>query len=61
MIFENLNSLETLNLQNNKLQHVPEDVVETVIDTLRVVDLTGENSIILYFSRKGRFSWSKIF
>lgn len=41
MIFENLNSLETLNLQNNKLMHVPEDVMEPILDTLRVVDLMG--------------------
>lgn len=42
MIFENLNSLETLNLQNNKLMHVPEDVMEPILDTLRVVDLMGK-------------------
>ncbi|XP_030761713.1 leucine-rich repeat LGI family member 3-like [Sitophilus oryzae] len=39
MIFENLNSLETLNLQNNKLMHIPEDVMEPILDTLRVVDI----------------------
>lgn len=47
MIFENLNSLETLNLQNNKLMHVPEDVMEPILDTLRVVDLMGKYYLIL--------------
>lgn len=42
MTFENLNSLETLNLQNNKLMHVHEDVMEPVLDTLRVIDIMGE-------------------
>ncbi|XP_028162179.1 leucine-rich repeat LGI family member 3-like [Ostrinia furnacalis] len=39
MGFDNLNSLETLNLQNNKLQHIPEEIVEPILDTLRVVDI----------------------
>uniref|UniRef100_U5EQI6 Putative membrane glycoprotein lig-1 n=1 Tax=Corethrella appendiculata TaxID=1370023 RepID=U5EQI6_9DIPT len=37
--FENLNSLETLSIQNNKLVNIPEEVVEPIIDTLRVVDI----------------------
>jgi len=41
LVFENLNSLETLNLQNNKLTHIPEDVTENVVDTLRHIDITG--------------------
>lgn len=41
MAFENLNSLESLNVQNNKLTRISEEVVESVIDTLRVVDITG--------------------
>lgn len=40
--FENLNSLETLNIQNNKLQRIPEEVMEPIIDTLRVVDIVGK-------------------
>ncbi|XP_039300538.1 leucine-rich repeat LGI family member 3-like [Nilaparvata lugens] len=39
MVFDNLNSLENLNLQNNKLKHIPEDVMEPVVDTLRIVDV----------------------
>lgn len=49
MGFDNLNSLETLNLQNNKLQHIPEEIMEPILDTLRVVDIMGQysnNSII---------------
>lgn len=42
MAFENLNSLETLSIQNNKLTTIPEEVVEPIIDTLRVVDIMGE-------------------
>jgi Leucine-rich repeat (LRR) protein len=42
MVFENLNSLETLSIQNNKLTRIPEDVMEPVIDTLRVVDIMGK-------------------
>lgn len=42
MAFENLNSLETLSIQNNKLSRIPEDVMEPVIDTLRVVDIMGK-------------------
>lgn len=42
MAFENLNSLETLSIQNNKLQRIPEEVMEPIIDTLRVVDIMGE-------------------
>lgn len=40
--FENLNSLETLNIQNNKLTRIPEEVMEPIIDTLRVVDIVGK-------------------
>jgi len=49
-LFENLNSLETLNLQNNKLQRIPQDTMEPVIDTLRIIDITGKscNLIKLY-------------
>lgn len=42
MAFENLNSLETLSIQNNKLTRIPEEVMEPIIDTLRVVDIMGE-------------------
>lgn len=42
MAFENLNSLETLSIQNNKLQRIPEEVMEPIIDTLRVVDIMGK-------------------
>jgi hypothetical protein len=42
MAFENLNSLETLSIQNNKLVTIPEEVMEPIIDTLRVVDIMGE-------------------
>lgn len=42
LAFENLNSLETLSIQNNKLTTIPEEVVEPIIDTLRVVDIMGE-------------------
>lgn len=40
--FENLNSLETLNLQNNKIMHITEEVMEPIVDTLRVVDIMGK-------------------
>lgn len=40
--FENLNSLETLNIQNNKLTRIPEEIMEPIIDTLRVVDIVGK-------------------
>jgi len=43
LLFENLNSLETLNLQNNKLQRIPQDIMEPVIDTLRIIDITGKS------------------
>lgn len=46
MAFENLNSLETLNIQNNKLNRIPEEVMEPVIDTLRVVDIMGKCHLI---------------
>lgn len=41
LVFENLNSLETLNLQNNKLPHISEEVTESIVDTLRHIDITG--------------------
>lgn len=44
LAFENLNSLETLSIQNNKLSTIPEEVVEPIIDTLRVVDIMGKFS-----------------
>ena len=47
MAFENLNSLETLSIQNNKLSTIPEEVMEPIIDTLRVVDIMGEFDIYL--------------
>lgn len=47
MGFDNLNSLETLNLQNNKLQHIPEEIMEPILDTLRVVDIMGKFSFLL--------------
>uniref|UniRef100_T1GS65 Uncharacterized protein n=1 Tax=Megaselia scalaris TaxID=36166 RepID=T1GS65_MEGSC len=40
MVFENLNSLETLNIQNNKLARLPEEIMEPLMDSLRVVDIT---------------------
>lgn len=45
MAFENLNSLETLSIQNNKLSRIPEEVMEPIIDTLRVVDIMGESDV----------------
>lgn len=45
LAFENLNSLESLNVQNNKLTRISEEVVESVIDTLRAVDITGEHFV----------------
>ena len=50
MAFDNLNSLETLNLQNNKLVHIPEEIMEPIVDTLRVVDIMGtvHNKLIIY-------------
>lgn len=42
MAFENLNSLENLNLQNNKLIRIQEEIMEPIMDTLRVVDITGK-------------------
>lgn len=42
MVFDNLNSLETLNLQNNKLREIPEEIMEPIVDTLRVIDIMGE-------------------
>lgn len=47
MAFDNLNSLETLNLQNNKLVHIPEEIMEPIVDTLRVVDIMGTVYIFL--------------
>ena len=47
MGFDNLNSLETLNLQNNKLHHIPEEIMEPILDTLRVVDIMGKNMFVL--------------
>lgn len=46
-LFENLNSLETLNLQNNKLQRIPQDTMEPVIDTLRIIDITGKSLLLV--------------
>lgn len=44
MAFDNLNSLETLNLQNNKLMHIPEDIMDPILDTLRSIDIMGKSS-----------------
>jgi len=44
--FENLNSLETLNLQNNKLKYIPEDIMESIVDTLRNIDIMGKSKAI---------------
>lgn len=41
MVFDNLNSLETLSLQNNKLTHIPDDITEPILDTLKAIDITG--------------------
>lgn len=43
MAFDNLNSLETLSLQNNKLMHIPEEIMEPVVDTLKVIDIMGKH------------------
>lgn len=42
LVFENLNSLETLNLQNNRLTHLSEEVTDYITDTLRHIDMTGK-------------------
>lgn len=39
-----MNSLETLSLQNNKLMHIPEDVMDPILDTLRSIDIMGKFS-----------------
>lgn len=48
MVFENLNSLETLNIQNNKLTRIPADVMDPIVDTLRVVDITGKHNCVFF-------------
>lgn len=61
--FENLNSLETLNIQNNKLTRIPEEVMEPIIDTLRVVDIVGKFVIFKYlqnFAKPFLFYLNKI-
>lgn len=42
MAFENLNSLEIINLQNNKLTRVPEEALEAIVDTATVIDIMGK-------------------
>lgn len=48
LVFENLNSLSSLNLQNNKLVHIPDEITYQIIDTLRMIDLTGNLFIHLF-------------
>lgn len=48
MAFENLNSLESLSIQNNKLVRIPEDIMETLMDTLRVVEIQGIIKLLSY-------------
>lgn len=56
--FENLNSLETLNIQNNKLSRISEEVMEPIIDTLRVVDIVGK-LLSLQLNKVFTVSWKK--
>lgn len=42
ILFESLKSLEILNLQNNRLSHFGEDIFENIVDTLRLIDITGK-------------------
>lgn len=42
MAFENLNTLEIINLQNNKLTRVPEEALEAIVDTATVIDIMGK-------------------
>ncbi|KAG8036030.1 hypothetical protein G9C98_004609 [Cotesia typhae] len=44
-IFDNLNSLQSLNLGNNKLIHIPEEITGGMIDTLVMIDIT-DNPLI---------------
>lgn len=34
-------------MQNNKLQRIPQDTMEPVIDTLRIIDITGKSLLLL--------------
>lgn len=55
LAFENLNSLETLNLQNNKLTSLAEEPIEPILDTLRTIDVSGKKMFMsrYLFDKRG--------